>query len=123
MFYKRVRVFVLVYLVLKCKTLPKLYHQLSKKRYIPFNEFRHYERATNIFAKLQLDIQYFRDCEFLGILPKFLLVKTPKLKVYDTIHSDIRTTVLRKQVTLLSKELNTKRIILQSQKIEFQQTL
>ena len=46
-----------------------------------------------------------------------------KLKVYDAIHSDIRTTVLRKQVALLSKELHTKRIILQSKKKKFQQTL
>ena len=63
------------------------------------------------------------DCEFLEILPKFIRVKTPKLKVYDAIHSDIRTTVLRKQVALLSKELHTKRIILQSKKKNFQQTL
>ena len=68
-----------------------------------------------------LNIQYFKDCKFLGILPKFLgilpkflRVKTLKLKVYDAIHYDIRTTALRKQVSLLSKELNTKRILIQS---------
>ena len=86
---------------------------MSKKRNIPVNELRDYERAANSFAKLRVDIQYFKDCELHGILPKFLRVRTPKFKVYDAIHSDIITTVLRKQVTLLSKELNTKRIILQ----------
>ena len=45
------------------------------------------------------------------------------MKVYDAIHSDIRTTVLRKQVALLSKELHTKRIILLSKKKKIQQTL
>ena len=124
MSFKSVFVFLCSYIwYYKCKTLPKLYFQLSKKRNIPVNEFRDYERAINSFAKLQLDIQYFKDCEFLEILPKFLRVKTPKLKVYDAIHSDIRTTVLRKQVALLSKELHTKRIILQSKKKKFQQTL
>ena len=117
MSFKSVFVFLCSYIwYYKCKTLPKLYFQLSKKINIPVNEFRDYERAINSFAKLQLDIQYFKDCEFLEILPKFLRVKTPKLKVYDAIHSDIRTTVLRKQVALLSKELHTKRIILQSKK-------
>ena len=102
-FLKRVSVFVLVY-------------QLSKKKNIPANEFRHYERATSSFTKLLLDIKYYKDCEFLGILPKFLCVRTPKLKVYDAINSDIRTTALRKQVTLLSNELSKNRIILQSKK-------
>ena len=78
---------------------------MSLKRNIPVEEIRDCERATNTFAMLHLDIQYFKDCEFLGILPK--------LNVYDVIHSDIRTAVLRRQVALLSKELNTKRIILQ----------
>ena len=68
----------------------------KKKINIPVNEFRDYECATNNLPKLQLDIQYFKDCEFLGIFPKFLRVKTPKLKVYDDIHSDIRTNSLTK---------------------------
>ena len=87
---------------------------MSKKINIPVRVFRDDERAANNFAKLHLDIRYFKACEFLGNLPKFLRARTPKYKDYDAIHSDIRPTVLRRQIAVLSKELHTKRILLQS---------
>ena len=100
------------------QSLPKLYHQFSKKRKIPAKETRDYERATNSFAKLHLAIQYFKDCEFFGIVPKFGRAETPNLKDYYAIHSDIHTTDIQKQVSLLSIRLHTKRILPHTQKFK-----
>ena len=88
----------------KSTSLPNLYHTYSRRKQIPVKDFRQLEKCVEKVAKLKLDNIYFQNCLDLGIFPKFLKIKTPKLKVYQdlkTIHREI----LRKQMEEVKKEI------------------
>ena len=88
----------------KCTSLPKLYYDVSKRKIdLPVKVFRDFEKCGEKLVKRKADIQYFEKCLRLGILPKFLEIKFPKLKVYKD-KTSIHTEILRKQIAILKKE-------------------
>jgi len=68
--------------------------------------FRGLEKNFMKLAKLKLDILYFKNCLDLGLFPKHLNLKTPKLKVYQDLKT-LKCLVLRNQISILEKDVKT----------------
>lgn len=93
------RIWILAFLwFYRSTTLPKLYYNVSKKSNISVKDFRRFERLAEKYVKLQLDIKYFDDCLKLGLFPKYLRIKTPKLNVYKNT-KNLEKETLKKQIT------------------------
>ena len=84
-------------------TLPKFYYSLRNSRSLDVRSLRKLEKHGLSVTKLTLDILYFKNCLELGVCPKFLRFKPPKLRVYQNPKS-IYDGVLSKQISILEKD-------------------
>ena len=84
-------------------TLPKLYYSLRNSRSLDVGSLRKLEKHGLRITKLTLDIVYFKNCLELGVCPKFLRFKPPKLRVYQNPKS-IYDGVISKQISILERE-------------------
>ena len=91
---------ILIIWMFKTFSLPKIYHHLGNKRSIHISEFRRLEKLAYKVVKWKLDIQYFNDCQFLGICPAFLKFKYPSRKAYNDVR-DINYHVVQKQIDVV----------------------
>ncbi|XP_046848088.1 uncharacterized protein LOC124441666 [Xenia sp. Carnegie-2017] len=69
------------------------------------SDFRNYEKLTTKKRKAELDVAFLKDCNSLGVFPKFLCFPLPNVDNRDTYH--IRKRLLRTAITKRSKELRT----------------
>ena len=85
-------------------SLPKLYYSISSKRGVPVRKCRRLESLAIKVAKKVLDINYWNRCLDLGICPKFLTFKPPKVKQYRHVR-DIYQNVVQKGLRIAREEL------------------
>ena len=88
-------------------SLPKLYHRLSNSRGIEVRSLRKLERYGLSLTKITLDIEFFKNCQELGVCPKFMKFNPPKLKVYQE-PKKFYNEVVSHQIKILEKEKKTK---------------
>ena len=102
----RVLLYCYIWLSSIYSSLPKLYYSISSKRGVPVRKCRRLENLTIKVAKKRLDVNYWRRCLDLGICPKFLTFKPPKVKQFRN-HEDIYKNVVKKGLRIESEELRT----------------
>ena len=66
-------------------------------------DFRNYEKLTIKKRKAELDVAFLKDCQSLGVFPKFLCFPLPNVDNRDTY--SIRKRLLRSNITKRCKEL------------------
>lgn len=88
---------VLIKWILKCSSLPKLYHKICNERGLPVSVLRNFEKQGHKLVKLKLDVKYFENCLDLNLCPEFLRFKTPNLNVFKN-NKDLYLTVVRKKL-------------------------
>ena len=87
----------------KISSLPSLYHTLGNRRSIQVSAFRKLEKLAIKVTKWKLDIQYLKDCQYLGICPDFLKLNMPRLRAYNDVR-DLHRQAVQKQVDQLERE-------------------
>ena len=65
-------------------TLPKFYYSLRNSRGLDVGSLRKLEKHGLSLTKLTLDIVFFKNCLELGVCPKFLKFKPPKLSLPES---------------------------------------
>ena len=84
-------------------SLPKLFHSISSKRGVPVRKCRRLENLTIKLAKRGLDVKYWTRCLDLGICPKFLNFKPPKVKQFRYV-GDLYQSVVQKGLCIAREE-------------------
>lgn len=76
--------------IFKTFSLPKLYHNLSKRSSLSLVDFRSFEKVTLHCSKLHHDIKFFKKCLELNICPKYLQPRLPKLNIFSVNSSSAK---------------------------------
>ena len=70
---------------------------------VTVKDFRKYEKLECKKNKLKLGIDFFNNCNQLGVYPKFLIIKLPNVSNKDAV--SIRKRLLRSAINKRNKEL------------------
>ena len=70
---------------------------------ITVQDFQKYEKLQYKKNKLKLDINFLNNCKQLGVYPKFLIFKLPKVSNKDAV--SVRKRLLRSAINKRNKEL------------------
>ena len=98
-----------------------IYNDIERKYgNVTVKDFRKYEKLEYKNNKLKLDIDFLNNCKQLGVYPKFLIFKLPKVSNKDAL--SIRKRLVRgginkrnKELQYLSKELSLSGNVLSTQ--------
>ena len=91
---------------LKTISLLQLFYKLQDRRDVSVKCLRKLEKAGTQVTKLSLDLKYFEKCLELGICPKYLRFKPPKLPVYKNCKNVYRQ-VVNNQINVVKKDLKS----------------
>ena len=91
---------------LKSTSLPKLFYRLQDRGDVSVHRLRKLEKAGIQVTKLTLDVNYFEKCLELGLCPKFLRFKPPKLSAYKNCKNVYRQ-VVNNQINCVKKDLKS----------------
>ena len=91
---------------IKYATLPRLYYHISNRRDVRISDLRQLEKTGIKLTKLSLDLGYFEKCIELGLCPKFLKFRPPKLAAYKDTKT-VYQQVLRNQINIVKKEIKS----------------